>query len=173
MLNPAARILLTFTALVPVGLTYSWVAYREGDCENAFRILLVCTGSLLACLLVLTRAQTQLPVSSFKAKSIEASDHENTAFLIIYIMPLFTNKINTLDRNFWIPTLIIFAVITATGYNYHFNPLLGLLGWHFYRVESEEGVKYVLITKKQLRTASKTIMIGQLTEYILLDVGER
>ena len=86
-------------------------------------------------------------------------------------MPLFTGRFGALDWTIWVPTIIIFGVITATGYNYHFNPLLGLLGWHFYKVESTEGVKYVLITKKQLRTAADSIKVGQLTEYILLDVG--
>ena len=63
-------------------------------------------------------------------------------------------------------------MITATGYNYHFNPLLGLLKWHFYKVQSNEGVTYVLITKKQLRTAANAVTVGQLTEYILIDLED-
>lgn len=87
-------------------------------------------------------------------------------------MPLFTSQFSTLDWEFWIPTVVIFAVITATGYNYHFNPMLGLLGWHFYKVESSEGVTFILITKKRLRTAANAITVGNLTEYILLDMEE-
>lgn len=113
-----------------------------------------------------------IPASNFKAMTIEAADRENTALLLLYVMPLFTSQFDTLDWQFWIPTIVIFAVITATGYNYHFNPLLGLIGWHFYKVVSSEGVTFVLITKKQIRTAATKIKVGQLTEYVLLDLED-
>jgi hypothetical protein len=45
--------------------------------------------------------------------------------------------------------------------------------WHFYKVGTKEGISYVLITKKQLRNATATIEVGQLTEYIVIDLGER
>ncbi|AWV20021.1 hypothetical protein RADP37_05440 (plasmid) [Roseomonas mucosa] len=173
MLNVLARILLTITALAPVGLTYSWVAYMQGSTASATYILLATFFLLLTCLAVLWRAGKSLSASRFKAKAIEAADHENTTFLLLYVMPLFTAQFNTLNWQFWIPTILIFGFITATGYNYHFNPMLSLLGWHFYKVDSEEGVKFVLITKKHLRTASTEIEVGQLTEYILLDLGGR
>ncbi len=90
--------------------------------------------------------------------------------MLLYLLPLFTDKINTLNWELWIPVIAIFSFITAFGYSYHFNPLLGLMGWHFYKVESTDGVTFVLITKKHLRTAADTLMVGQLTEYILLDL---
>lgn len=165
-----ARLLLTSTALVPVGFTYAWVAWMEKDHGAALGILAVCVFLVLVCLLVLRSAKKSLPASSFKASSIEAADHENTAFLLLYVMPLFTSQFNSLDWQFWIPTIFIFGVITATGYNYHFNPMLGLLGWHFYKVQSTEGVVFILITKKQIRTAATELRVGQMTEYMLLDL---
>lgn len=159
--------------MVPVGFTYAWVAWTECDQGIALVILGVCLFLVVICLLVLRSAKNSLPVSDFKASSIEAADHENTAFLLLYVMPLFTSQFNSLDWHFWIPTLIIFTVITATGYNYHFNPMLGLMGWHFYKVQSAEGVMFILITKKQIRTAATNLRVGQLTEYMLLDLGGR
>ena len=38
---------------------------------------------------------------------------------------------------------------------------------------TKEGVTYVLITKKQLRNVAETIEVGQLTEYIVMDIGGR
>src|SRR5690606_38688372 len=111
--------------------------------------------------------------TKFRATAVEAADHENTAFLLLYVMPLFTSKFDSLDWQFWVPTVVIFAVITATGYNYHFNPMLGLMGWHFYKVQSAEGVTFVLITKKHIRSAAGELQVGQLTEYILLDLENK
>jgi hypothetical protein len=168
--NILARLLLTCTALAPVGLTYAWVAFMQGEQNKALSICIFSAFLVLICLLMLRQARRKLAVSEFRPTSLEAADHENTAFLILYVMPLFTSKFNMLDWQLWIPTLIIFGFITATGYNYHFNPLLSLFRWHFYKVTSAEGVAYVLITKKHLRTAAKKLKVGQLTEYIILDI---
>lgn len=170
MFNIPARLLLTCTALAPVGLTYAWVAFMQGEAKTALLICIASAFLVLICLIMLTQARKKLAASYFHPTSLEAADHENTAFLILYVMPLFTSKFNMLDWQLWIPTLVIFGVITATGYNYHFNPLLSLFRWHFYKVTSAEGVAYVLITKKHLRTAANRLKIGQLTEYIIIDL---
>ncbi|WP_087120621.1 hypothetical protein [Brevundimonas sp. SH203] len=170
MLNAIARILLTCTALAPVGLTYAWVAWTQSLTKVALLTAGASVALVLICLILLSIAKKTIPVSDYKPSSIEAADHENTAFLLLYVMPLFTSKMNTLDWQFWIPTIAIFAVITATGYSYHFNPLLGIMGWHFYKTQSTEGVTFVLITRKHIRTAANRIRVGQLTEYILIDV---
>ena len=110
---------------------------------------------------------------TFEAVAVEAADRENIAFLLLYLLPLFTVEIATLNWQVWIPALLIFGTVVATGYTYHFNPLLGLLGWHFYKVNTKEGVTYVLITKKHLQTATEAVTVGQLTEYIVMDLEER
>lgn len=113
----------------------------------------------------------KLEAMPFTGTKVEAADRENMGFLLLYLLPLFTADLTKLNWETWVPAIVMFAVITATGYNYHFNPLIGLMGWHFYKVESKEGVTYVLITRKQLRSAAGTLTVGQLTEYILIDLG--
>nr|MCB7500521.1 hypothetical protein [Enterobacter roggenkampii] len=170
MLNAFARILLTSTALAPVGFTYAWVAWTQDMPKSAALIAGISAALVLICVVLLYLTKRSLPVSDFQPATIEPADHENTAFLLLYVMPLFTSQFDTLDWKFWIPTVVIFGLITATGYSYHFNPLLGLMGWHFYKIQSPEGVTFVLITRKHIRSASSKIRVGQLTEYILLDM---
>lgn len=173
MLNTLAKWLLTSTAIAPVALTYAWVAYQAGSTQLALILGALCFALLMVCLGLLGYSRKTLERVSFTAKSVEAADSENVAFLLLYLLPLFTGKINELTWQIWVPMIAIFAVITATSYSYHFNPLLGMLDWHFYKVESADGITYVLITKKQLRKAAEQIQVGQLTEYILIDLGEK
>ena len=173
MLSTLAKWLLTSTAIAPVALTYAWVAYQAGNNELAAKLGTICVVLVLVCLGLLAYAKRNIERVPFAAKTVEAADGENVAFLLLYLMPLFTAKINELTWQVWIPMLAIFAVITATSYSYHFNPLLGMMGWHFYKVESHEGITYVLITKKQLRKAAEQMKVGQLTEYILIDLEEK
>lgn len=173
MLSTLAKWLLTSTAIAPVALTYAWVAYQAGNTQLALTLAGLCLALLLICLGLLGYACRNIERVNFAAKSVEAADSENVSFLLLYLLPLFTAKINELTWQVWIPMIAIFAVITATSYSYHFNPLLGMMGWHFYKVTSADGITYVLITKKQLRKAAEHMQVGQLTEYILIDLGEK
>ena len=170
MLSSFARLLLTSTAVAPVLLTYAWVAEQSGFRQQAIILLAICLILTVLCIWMLRFAKNNLERSTFTSSTIEAADRENMGFLLLYLLPLFTSQYATLNWGIWIPTLAVFALVTATGYSYHFNPLLGLLGWHFYKVGTPEGVTYVLITKKQLRNAANAITVGQLTEYIVIDL---
>ncbi|NTS63776.1 hypothetical protein HRV97_01205 [Sphingomonas sp. HHU CXW] len=101
--------------------------------------------------------------------SAETADRENFSLLLLYISPLFADKISDLNWSLWAPIIIVFGVITATGYNYHYSPLLGMLKWHAYRVTASNGITYALLTKRQLRSALGTIKVRQLTEYVLIE----
>lgn len=173
MLNWLAKLLLTSTAIAPVLLTYSWVAYQAEEFLQAVILFGACVILIVICLGMLRYAKKTLERVKFSATTVEAADRENMGFLLLYLLPLFTAQFTTLNWQVWIPAIAIFGAVIATGYSYHFNPLLGLMGWHFYKVGTKEGVTYVLITKRQLRNATETIEVGQLTEYIVIDVGGR
>lgn len=65
---------------------------------------------------------------------------------------------------------VFFLFIVATSHAYHFNPLMSVLGYHFYEVTDTGGVSYVLITRRSLHTARSAARVVRLSEYIILDV---
>ncbi len=171
MLSGAAKVVLTATAIAPAGLTYAYAAFMES--KTGLAIVLLC-GSVVCtvlCLSLLGYARKHLERMEFTATKVEAADHENMAILLLYLSPLFTADFDALKWPILMLTLLIFALVIGTRYGYHFNPLLGLKGWHFYKVLTLEGVTYVLITKKRLRDARGKLVVGQLTEYIVLDLN--
>lgn len=172
MFSRLAKTLLITSAVAPIGLVYAWVAFNEGRTYWAVGLVVACVILVGCCLWVFTSARRMLERFPFKPQSVEAADRENIAFMLLYLSPLFTAQFGQLNMTLLIPTIFIFTLLTATGYSYHFNPLLGLIGWHFYKVTSAEGVTYVMITRKQLRNTNQISQVGQLTEYILIDLGE-
>lgn len=172
MLNTLAKLMLTGTALAPVALVYAWVMYTDGYAITAFVLVIMAAVLIVLMMQLLKYCRKHLERSKFKVTSIEAADREYITFILLYLSPLFTAEFGDLNWNILIPTLIIFLLVIGTGYGYHFNPLLGLLGWHFYKVSTEEGVSYVLITKKELRSAKQCLIVGQLTEYIVIDLSD-
>jgi len=173
MLNWLAKLLLTSTSLAPILLVYSWVLYSENNFCGAIWLVICAVALVLLMLSLLSYSKKHLERSTFKVTSIEAADREYITFILLYLSPLFTAEFGDLNWNILVPTIIIFIVVISTGYGYHFNPLLGLLGWHFYKVTTEEGVTYVLITRKELRTAKKCLTIGELTEYIVIELPDK
>jgi hypothetical protein len=173
MLSTLAKLMLTATALAPVALVYAWVLYSDGHWTTSIALVSGAVVLFILMLFLLGYSQKNLERSEFKVTSIEAADREYITFILLYLSPLFTSEFGDLNWNILIPTLIIFVLVVSTGYGYHFNPLLGLLGWHFYKVNTSEGVSYVLITKKELRSASHCLKVGQLTEYIVIDLDHK
>lgn len=171
MLSSFARWILTATAVAPVLLSFAAVFAFDKEWHWAIAAVGGCLLLVAVCYGMIRHARRELASSNFGFVKLEAADRENISFLLIYLLPLFTADLDNLNWSIWLPAIAIFAWITATGYSYHFNPLLNVLGWHFYRVEATEGVTYVLLTKRELRTASTSVEVCQLTEYILLDKG--
>jgi len=169
MLSLLARLFLVSTAMAPILLVYGIMAYVAGKKTDAGWFLLACVLLVLACLFMLWSSKRRLAKQKFKATKAEATDRENASFLLLYVLPLFVADYNDLNWLIWIPVLILFALFAATGYSYHCNPMLGLMGWHFYRVAGDEGITYLLITKRHLTTVDASMEIAQLAEYILLD----
>lgn len=172
MLNSLAKLMLTGTSLAPIALVYAWVLYSSGQTKFALGLVAVAIALVAVMVALLRYCRTHLERSKFKVTSIEAADREYITFILLYLSPLFTAQLGDLNWNILVPTMIVFVLVISTGYGYHFNPLLGLLGWHFYKVGTEEGVAYVLITKKELRTAKQCLTVGQLTEYIVIDLED-
>jgi len=172
MLNTFAKLLLTATALAPVGCTYAFVYLLDGEYVIALILTLAAAALILLCQRLLSHLRTEAERTKFKVTSVEAADRENIAFLILYVFPLLTTSVDALNWEVIVPVMVVFALVISSGYNYHFNPLLGLLGYHFFKVSTEEGVTYVLITKRQLRDTKDALDVAQVTEYIVIDVED-
>jgi hypothetical protein len=121
------------------------------------------------CLLLLVK--NQLEVLDVRLGSARTSDREVIAFLVAYVLPLALGGTSSQAFDPWAVgfVLLIFGLIVWGSHAYDFNPLLGLLGYHFFEVETEDGITYVLITKRSIVSVRQVTKVVQLAEYVLLD----
>lgn len=172
MFSAIVKTLFTLTSLTPICLIYAWVAISEGYVWVPFWLVIATAVLVIVFYLVLTFATKNLETFAFEFTSVEPVDQENIAFLLLYLSPLFVDQMSGLNFNVLVPALGCYALLLATSYTYHFNPMLSLSGWHFYKVGSKEGVSYVLLTRKKIRNVDRIKKVGQLTGYMLLDLSE-
>ena len=125
------------------------------------------------CLLILHFSKTQLEKQHIKVKSIKISDKEVMTFLLAYLLPLIPAKTIGISGHV-LTILFVFSMFFLAIYYsnaFDFNPVLGLCGYHFYEVQSEDGITFLLITRKHLLKPEQMVEVVQLFPYTFLNLG--
>lgn len=173
MLSLFARILLVVTSLAPAVVTYALAGAAPGA-SPALRISLIAAAVVFVgvCLAVLRFAARHVQRRPLQVSSIKNTDQEVLGFVLAYLLPLISQQ--TLQVNLavalFVIALIFVSVLSSSAY--HFNPLLGLFGYHFYEVTDNAGVTYVLLTKRAIRQAPGVDRIVEVSDHLLLEAKE-
>jgi hypothetical protein len=186
VLNRLAKLALVSTALAPICLTLWFVEISSAwqrDMpwpENLTAHWLAGSDFLLAALVLsglcfglvrLSASRHGLERLPVKIQSVKTVDKEIVGFLLVYLLPLINQSQSTISVPVLVFVAVIFFFIVYNSHAYHFNPLLGVFGYHFFEVTIEGDITYVLITRQNI-TDSKTVsQVVQLTEYMILDVN--
>lgn len=168
MMSKLAVFLMTATAFAPALLVYAWLWAAQCYYLEALYSVTACVVLVFLCLGLLAYARKNLQVIEYTPKSIETADSETMNFLLIYLMPLITRDLAMYNWHVWIVIAIIFCFVVSTSYSYHFNPLLVIFRYHFYKVSDKEGMSYVLITRRRLVKANEELRVVRLSEYVLI-----
>lgn len=173
MLNRFAKFLLVATSLSPLlgAVAVSKISHGEPALHWVPWII---TAVLLAflCWAVLWYSARHVQQQSCYIKEFEQNDKEILAFLVTYLLPFLSSEKMGFVGD-WMTgayvLLIIFAVITHAG-AFHFNPVMGLLGYHFYSVKNSEGCSYLLISKIELTKQNVEVQTVRLAHHIYLHI---
>jgi hypothetical protein len=174
MLNTFAKFLLVSTSLSPLlgAVAVNKFAHGEPAVQwgawVAVALLLV-----FLCWALLQYAAKNSQRHLYRIKEFERSDKEVLAFLVTYLLPFLSTEKMGFTGGWLTGTyvlVIIFLVIAHAG-AFHFNPVMGLLGYHFYGVKNTDGVSHLLISRAELRRPGQEIQTVRLAHNIYLNTG--
>lgn len=174
MLNAFARFLLVSTSLSPLLGAVAVNQFARGEAATRWGAwLIVALLLVFLCWALLRYAAKNGQQHDFHIKEFERNDKEVLAFLVTYLLPfLSTEKMGFAGD--WLTgayvLAIIFLVITHAG-AFHFNPVMGLLGYHFYAVKNGDGVSHLLISKNELSRPKQDVPTVRLAHGIYLHTG--
>jgi len=175
MLNKFAKIMLVATSLAPVLGAFGMISYSSNHSIWLAARWFLCAALLLfICWLILQYVTERGEKEPLTIRSFRNVDREVLTFLLIYLLPLIAK--DSLPEFQISVSIYVFLIITWAVYHsnaFFFNPLLGLLGYHFYAVESLDGVPHVLITRDTIRVPSAELEVIQLFDHTYLVVGGR
>lgn len=176
MLNTLARFLLVSTSLAPI-LGAVAVNQFAQDAPWTQWIWWLVSALLLVmlCWAMLRYAAGNAQKHKFCITKFERNDQEVLAYLLAYLLP-FVSAENMSFTGEWMTGAyifgIIFLVIAHSG-ALHFNPLMGLLGYHFYAVRNGDGVSQLLISKSELHRPGGEVETVRLAHHIYLHTEGR
>lgn len=181
-MNKFFKILLVATSIAPVLFTYWFIEqvghwnssigfYENVKCNWFYGLgyLITTVVLILVFLLIVKLAKSKLEVLKIEIEEIKTADNETVSFIIVYLLPL----ANGVTDSFNIPILIFVAIffffIVLSTNSYHFNPLINLVGYHFYEAKVKGGITYILLSKKNISTSKSLNEVYHLTEYMILE----
>ncbi len=171
MLNTFAKLLLVSTSLSPLLGAVAITQFAKGEPAARYGPWLAAALLLvLLCWALLRYMGANGQKQAFRIKEFERNDTEVLAFLVTYLLPILsTDKMGFSGE--WLTgayvLAVIFLVVSHAG-AFHFNPVMGLLGFHFYAAKSEEGVSNLLISRSELRRPGQEIQTVRLAHHIFL-----
>ena len=175
MLNRFANLLLVSTSLSPILGAVAVNQYSLGKSSLAWMPWLVVAPLLVfICWGILKYVARAAQKHTLKITQFEDKDKEVLAFLLAYLLPFVAAK-DILTDVHWVTGAYVFAIILLVFTHaraIHFNPIMGLLGYHFYSLKDGDGVSVLLISRVELRRVGTEIQTVRLAHDIFLRIGD-
>lgn len=173
MLSRILRVVFALTAIAPLSISIAYVYGSRGGAYQLAIIALVFCFLLGAIALWLIkeagRRLERLPISIVKAKS---SDKEVMGFFLAYVLPLIFKGSPSLDVGAMLLAGGLLLFVLWSTHALQINPVLGVFGYHFYEIETVEGISYLLVTRKRINRLRAIKEVVQLSEYGVLEAAK-
>ena len=174
MLGKFVRILFAITAIAPLSVSLAYIyAFHDRNLQFAAIAAFLCLllGALSRWVIDQSRQRLErLPISIKKAKS---ADKEVIGFFVAYVFPLVFKGQAAAALDAWAVAAAMLLFVLWSTHSLQVNPVLGMLGFHFYEVETADGVTYLLITQRKISNVLSITEIVQLSEYGILEAPKK
>ncbi|WP_417398218.1 hypothetical protein [Gimesia chilikensis] len=170
-MNKFGKLLLVITSLAPILGAFAINAYLNQRLVEAGIFTIVGFCLIIICMLLIEGCLTTVQSEPLNVINVKSADKHTLTFLLAYLLPFLTE--NTISfAGSYLTTGYVFTIIGLVIYHsnaFTFNPILACRNYHFYEVESNEGMAYLLLTKEVLHTQTKQFTVVKLTDYLYLD----
>ncbi|MGI6580982.1 MAG: hypothetical protein ACOX1M_01450 [Erysipelotrichaceae bacterium] len=174
MLNFICNLIYKLSALAPMLFVFSMsLLYRESYYYIAICVMVILLLICLVFMVSFSHLMKKISIIEIKVTRITPYDDWIIGYVISNVFPLVSLAINDLNMNvLFIVMLILISTIAITNYPIP-NVFLLIRKYHFYRIETENGISdYLLISKRKIRKASDINQVKRIFEYLLLDSEE-
>lgn len=145
-----ARLLLASTALCPALLVYAAALYHSSP-QLSGGLLCIALALFLLCRLILNLAESNLAKKSVTIKSAKHQSGEVLSLFLTYLLPAALTDEVTANPLAFLVFLVLVGIVIFQSDTAHINPLLAILGYNFYEVETNEGTTHTVLVKGHIK----------------------
>jgi hypothetical protein len=166
MLSKLAQIALALTSLAPISIVYGGTFLSSAP-VTAAKYIALAFGLGLVCHALLRVARTS-STEPFQIESVENADKDVFAFLITYGLPVLT-PISSVNPTATLTFICVAFIVLYNANLVHVNPLMSAFRYRFYQVDAQNGVTYLLITRRRTPVVPGRIQARQLATHIWIE----
>lgn len=165
------RTFLFVSAFSPALLTLAYVRYDlHGWGTDILQLIIIgLLGSFIP-FAIIKLVVTQGEVFRIQAKKVEPNDVMLLAFVASYALPLVLRGADV-SVNTIVVILAFIGLICWLSSTVPAHPILRILKFRFYKLESDTGMVYTLISRRQIRDPKQITFVKQLSDSMLMEDG--
>lgn len=153
------------TLLVLAGVRY----YSVGTFDSlVVQLSVISMAGILLPFLILSLVKKEAQRESFSAKKVESADYYLLVFLASYASPV-VMKIAEINFFMAVMTISLIFVVAWFVSNIPSHPILYLFKFRFYKIESNDGMVYTLITKRVIRSPRDVTRVMKLSSTMIME----
>lgn len=163
------RTFLFISAFSPALITMAYVRYDiYGWRTDVFQLIVIgILGSLIP-IAVIRLVKDHGESLYIQAKKVESNDFMLLAFVGSYLLPLILRgaeiSVNTIAVVLMVTGILLWLISSLPA-----HPLLRVLKFKFYKLESSSGMVYTLISKREIRHPNEIRSVKKLSETMLME----
>jgi hypothetical protein len=175
MLNQFMKLLFVLTSLAPILCVFAACdADRHKSYFLAGVLLFIAIMLVILCRLLIFCFATKVAKEPIKIVSISSTDKATFTYMIAYLLPVVSGGTMDLRNNPFISFMVMLILVLCVFHTnaFHFNPLLGLFGYHFYEIKTPSGNTGMFISNRTHRSQVQKLNIRELWDFVYLDAGD-
>jgi len=161
--------LLIVSAFSPTLLALACVRYFVSGVDVVlFQLVVVSLIGTVLPFLILILVNKESEVLRFKAKKVKSTDHMLLVFVFSYIAPVIMKMVE-IDLQI---TMVVVGVLFCVSWvvsSVPSHPIMYLLRYKFYEVESDKGMVYTLISKRIINSPESISRVKQLSNSMIME----
>lgn len=118
--------------------------------------------------LILYLVSKEAQKENFSAKKVESADYFLLVFLASYTAPV---VMKMAEISFFTASIVVALIFVVAWFvsNIPSHPMLYLVKFRFYKVESSEGMVYMLITRRTIRSPKDIKQIAKISDGMIME----
>ena len=169
MLNVMGKALLLASSLSPLILGLAIKQLLNAALGWVAILTVCCLLSVGGCVHLVRRAPSRSAHFPLHIRKFVRRDHEVSALLVAYVLPFLLT-----DTSWPITIYVVLMLALALYYGggYHFNPVMALLRYHFYTIETDSSANHLLISRVQLHPRLPSVSVVRFTSEVSVLAGD-